>query len=62
MYFHGLCVPQNYADALMWFHKAAEQGNAAASELRDWLAERMTPLQVAEAERPAREWLAKHPQ
>ena len=30
MYFHGEGVPQNYAEALLWFRKAADQGNAKA--------------------------------
>ena len=30
MYLHGQGVPQNYKEALRWFMKAAEQGNADA--------------------------------
>jgi TPR repeat protein len=30
MYFHGEGVPQNDAEALLWFRKAADQGNAKA--------------------------------
>src|SRR5216683_305998 len=30
MYSHGLGVPQDYAEALRWYHKAADQGYAKA--------------------------------
>ncbi len=30
MYYAGQGVPQDYAEAVKWFRKAAEQGNAAA--------------------------------
>jgi len=29
-YYHGLGVPQDYAEAVKWYRLAAEQGNAAA--------------------------------
>lgn len=94
-------MAQDHAEALRWFHKAAEQGVARAQsslvdlyvggegvplddvlaymwasivtaswppgETRDRFAEgldklaaRMTPDQIAEAQRRAREWLATH--
>ena len=30
MYFHGRGVAQDYAEALRWYHMAAEQGHAHA--------------------------------
>lgn len=30
MYGNGHCVPQNYAEAAKWFHRAFEAGDAAA--------------------------------
>jgi hypothetical protein len=46
----------------MWFNLGAAQGNDAAIRDRDKTAERLTPAQIAEAERMAREWLEAHPQ
>ncbi len=30
MYHHGRGVPQDYAEAMMWYRLAADQGNASA--------------------------------
>jgi len=59
MYYIGEGVPQDYVQAHMWFNLAAAQGNEAARKARDTLALKMTPAQVAEAQRLAREWKAK---
>jgi hypothetical protein len=40
----------------MWFNLAAAQGDTIAQEGLDTVAQRMTPVQVAEAQRLAREW------
>jgi uncharacterized protein len=96
MYAHGQGVTQDYAEAAKWYRKSAEQGNADAqnnlglmydngqgvtqdyveahmwlnlaasksngedqnrrSDLRDAVAKKMTPQQIAEAQRRAREW------
>ncbi len=95
MYEKGLGVPQDYAEAVRWYRKAAEQGHAKAQRTlarmhsrgvtqdhvqahmwfnlaaagsppgefrdkaaknRDTVAELMTPAQIAEAQRRAREW------
>jgi hypothetical protein len=37
-------------------------GDAAAAKNRDFAASQMTPAQIAEAQRLAKEWLEKHPQ
>jgi hypothetical protein len=40
----------------MWFNLSASQGAGDATENRDLAASQMTPDQLAEAERLAREW------
>ena len=46
--------------AHIWFDLAAEQGGEKAKENRDKAASQMTSDQIAEAQRMAREWMAKH--
>jgi len=43
----------------MWYNLAAAQGDRKAAELRAALVDRMTPNQVAEAQRMSREWQPK---
>ena len=62
MYVNGEGVPQDYVLAHLWFNLAAAQGGESARENRDIAAKRMTPDQFAEAQRMAREWMAKHQQ
>jgi hypothetical protein len=50
---------QDYVEAHKWFDLAAAQGNLSAAGNRDWLAKKMTPDQLAEAQRLAREWKPK---
>ncbi len=59
MYANGRGVPRDYVQARMWFNLAAAQDNETARTLRDKLAKKMTPAQLAEAQRLAREWKAK---
>jgi hypothetical protein len=40
----------------MWFNLAAAQDNADSMKNRDLLAEHMTPAQISEAQKLAREW------
>src|SRR5690606_21565069 len=97
---NGQGIPQDYAQAVTWFHRAAEQGHAGAMnnlgvmyefgrgvvqnfvqahkwynlaaasyplgedrdlsvKNRDRVAAKMTPAQLAEAQRQAREWKPK---
>ncbi len=58
MYAKGEGVPRNYTLAHMWFDLASASGNEEAREQHDKIAEQMTPAQVAEAQRLAREWMA----
>jgi TPR repeat protein len=56
MYEEGRVVPQDYVLAYMWFNLAARDGNKNYRSERDDLAAKMTPDQIAEAQRLAREW------
>ena len=63
MYENGLGVPQDYIQAHMWFNLAAASGVAdmanRATKQRDLIAGNMTPEQISEAKRLAREWKPK---
>ncbi len=61
MYAKGQGVPQDSVQAHLWFNLAAAQaqGNYAARENRELVAKEMTPAQIAEAQRLAREWTPK---
>ncbi len=58
-YVKGYGVPKDYVLAHMWMNLAAAQGSENAVEFRDLLEKRMTPAQLAEAQRLAREWKPK---
>ncbi len=62
MYGLGKVVPKDYVSAHTWLNLAAAQGNDKAQKCRDRTAKRMTPDQIAEAHRLAREWMAIHQQ
>ena len=66
MYEKGQGVPQDYVQAHMWFNLAASRFSASETKKRDIavgkrdvLAFLMTPAQLAEAQRLAREWKPK---
>ena len=56
MYENGDGVPQDYIQAHMWFNLAGARGDAQGIKDRDALSREMTPDQIAEAQRLAREW------
>jgi TPR repeat protein len=56
MYAEGHGVEQDYVQAHMWFNLAAAAGETGGSRGRSTVAERMTPLEIAEAQRLARTW------
>jgi TPR repeat protein len=64
MYEQGIGVPQDFVQAYMWLNLAAAQGGDELTSMglstitkdRDELAAKMTPEQIAEAQRLAREW------
>jgi TPR repeat protein len=56
MYAEGDGVPSDYVQAFMWFSLAAAQNHKDAIKNRDSAASLMTPAQMAEAQKLAREW------
>ena len=66
MYVAGQGVPQDYVQAHKWYNLAASRFPASetkdreiAAKNRDIVAAKMTPAQIAEAQKFAREWNAK---
>jgi len=59
MYEIGQGVPQDYVQAYMWFNLAAARGTKGAAAWIERIAARMTPAQVAEAQKLASEWKPK---
>ena len=53
MYTHGRGVPKDLVEAHKWLNLA---GGLAAVKYRDMVAQHMTPAQIAEAQKLAREW------
>jgi len=63
MYELGNGVTQNYVLAYMWFSLVASHGTRAyAIRGKDRVAQQMTPEQIAEAQKLAREWKPKFEQ
>jgi len=58
LYSTGNGVDPDYVTAHMWFNLAAMQGMRRAKVERAELAKEMSPAEVAQAQRRAREWLA----
>jgi TPR repeat protein len=62
MYLESKGVPQDYVQAHFWLNLAVSQASASwkkrdvAVALREHAASKMTPAQVAEAQKLAREW------
>lgn len=68
MYLKGRGVAQDYVQAYMWFDLTAAGLSVSETSMRDGtlhqrdaVAAKMTPAQIAEAQRFAQEWLAAHP-
>ena len=66
MYFRGQGVPRDFVLAHMWFNLSVSRVPASEGEKReateiiiDLVASKMTPYQIAEAQRLAREWKPK---
>jgi TPR repeat protein len=57
MYFKSHGVPQDFVQAYMWLNLAAAQGSVDCEKMRDLVTEKMTPVQIAEAQRLAKKWL-----
>ena len=59
MYYKGQGVQKDSIQAYMWVSLAVEQRLEQAKEWVEVLEKEMTPAQIAEAQRLAREWKAK---
>ncbi len=64
MYDNGQGVPQDYVQAQKWYNLAASrfppgEPRDIAVKNRDHVAKKMTPAQISEAQRLAREWRPK---
>jgi TPR repeat protein len=59
MYEKGQGIPQDYVEAHKWYNIVAATGWDMFAEDRDKLAKLMTPEQIAEAQKLAREWKPK---
>ena len=56
MHAKGEGVPQNYIQAHMWLNLAGARGDEEARKARDIVKDKMTPEQIAEAQRLASVW------
>ena len=56
MYANGECVRQDYVYSHMWFNLSGAQGHQGALKNREMVAAKMTPAQIAEAQKLGREW------
>lgn len=60
MYAKGQGVLQDYARSYLWFNLAATKGDSDSVKNRDISAKNMTPQEIAEAQKMARECLASN--
>jgi hypothetical protein len=61
MYFLGRGVPKDFVLSYMWSSLAAANGLQEAEKVRDGIARLMTPDQIADAQKRAREWAPNRP-
>ena len=61
MYGQGRGITQNFVSAHMWFNIAAALGDPKGAEARDLVAKQMTPADISQAQKLAREWMEAHP-
>ncbi len=60
LYSTGQGVGQDMVEAHKWFNLAAMKGLAEAKEYRQEIAGEMSPQEIAEAQRQARDWQSMH--
>ncbi|RMF10941.1 MAG: sel1 repeat family protein [Alphaproteobacteria bacterium] len=60
LYSTGQGVNLDYVQAHKWFNLAALRGVRRAQVDRTELAREMSPIEIAEAQRQAREWMSSH--
>jgi TPR repeat protein len=61
MYDDGQGVAHDIVQAYKWYSLAATNGDKPAAELRNTIANQMTPAQIAKAQKLAGEWKPKLP-
>ena len=59
LYSTGRGVPKDFVQAHFWFSVSAARGSDASRKSRERVAKKMTPAQIAEAQRLARELMEK---
>jgi len=59
LYSTGDGVPLDYIQAHKWFNLAAMMGNGDARDWRGQLAAEMSQLEIADAQKQARAWMAE---
>ncbi len=59
MYYEGVGALQDFIKAHMWLNLSASRGDRRAIRLRGDLTRAMTPTEIAEAQRLARDWVSK---
>jgi hypothetical protein len=59
MYSVGFDMPIDLVSAHKWFNLAAMQGNIDAIRLRREVADQMSDVEIATAQRAARDWLGR---
>jgi len=60
MYASGRSVPPDMVSAHKWLNIAALRGNAEAARLRREIAGEMSEVEIAAAQRAARDWITRH--
>jgi TPR repeat protein len=60
MYCIGREVKQDYVTAHKWFNLAALKGSNEAKKYRGEISREMSPTEIAEAQRMARDWMSIH--
>ena len=60
MYCIGREVKQDYIAAHKWFNLAALKGSMEAKKYRCEISREMSPIEIAEAQRMARDWISVH--
>ena len=58
MYYKGIGVPQDDAEAHMWFNISAANGNSVAAALSRLVAATLLPADISEAQRRAKVCMA----
>ena len=62
MYEKGRGIPKDFVEAYKWFSISGETGNGGRMHSEKLGKRKMSPTQIAEAQRLAREWMEKHNQ